>query len=97
VRKHGFLQLHSDPCVYVQRQCKGNLEIITVWVDDLLLFATSVKLMSEMKGMIQGEWEVTDLREPAKIVGIEIQMKPTKVIISQKQYIESILNKEGME
>src|SRR6267142_4662781 len=62
VRKHSFLRLCSDPCVYVQRQCKGNLEIITVWVDDLLLFATSVKLMSEMKGMIQGEWEVTDLR-----------------------------------
>src|SRR6266850_444911 len=97
VRKHGFLQLRSDPCVYVRRQCKGDLEIITVWVDDLLLFATLVKLMSEMKEMIRGEWEVTDLGEPAKIVGIEIQMKPTKVIISQKQYIESILNKEGME
>src|SRR6266850_2395562 len=76
---------------------KGDLEIITVWVDDLLLFTTSVKLMSEMKGMIQGEWEVTDLGELAKIVGIEIQMKPTKVIILQKQYIESILSKEGME
>ena len=50
-----------------------------------------------MKEMIRGEWEVTDLGEPAKIVGIEIQMKPTKVIILQKQYIESILNKEGME
>jgi len=76
---------------------KGDLEIITVWVDDLLLFATSVKLMSEMKEMIRGEWEVTDLGELAKIVGIEIQMKPTEVIILQKQYIESILNKEGME
>jgi len=53
--------------------------------------------MSDMKDMIRGEWEVTDLREPSKIVGIEILMKPTKVIILQKKYIKSILVKEGME
>jgi len=81
----------------VRRQHKDDLEIITVWVDDLLLFATSIKLMSDMKDMIHGGWEVTDLGEPSKIVGIEILMKPTEVIISQKKYIESILVKEGME
>ena len=63
------------------RQCKGNLEIITVWVDNLLLFATLIKLMLDMKDMIRGKWEVIDLGEPSKIVGIEILMKPTKVII----------------
>jgi len=53
--------------------------------------------MSDMKDMIRGKWEVTDLGEPFKIVGIEILMKPIEVIILQKKYIKSILVKEGME
>jgi len=46
--------------------------IITVWVDDLLLFATSDSLMEKMKKDIHTEWETTDLGEPSKIIGIEI-------------------------
>jgi len=46
--------------------------IITVWVDNLLLFTTSDLLMKKMKNDICTEWETTDLREPFKIIGIEI-------------------------
>jgi hypothetical protein len=33
-----FCPLASDPCTYM-RQTQGDLEILTVWVDDILLFA----------------------------------------------------------
>jgi hypothetical protein len=46
--------------------------IITVWVDNLLLFTTSDLLMKKMKNDIRTEWETTDLGEPFKIIGIEI-------------------------
>jgi hypothetical protein len=71
LKKHNFTRLRSDPCAYI-RGVKDKSEIITVWVDDLLLFATSEKLMERMKKDIRSEWETTDLGEPAKIVGIEI-------------------------
>jgi hypothetical protein len=40
LRKHNFRQSISDTCVYTRKE-EDNLEIITIWVDDLMLFATS--------------------------------------------------------
>jgi hypothetical protein len=67
----GFRQLESDPCVYIKRTTDG-IQIITVWVDDLLLFTDSQRLMDELKGRLTSILDVTDLGEPKKIVGIEI-------------------------
>jgi Reverse transcriptase (RNA-dependent DNA polymerase) len=96
LQNFGFQSLRSDPCAYVRRNGE-HLEIITVWVDDLLLFATSDELMEKMKSEIRSEWEVTDLGEPAKIVGIEITKSDKSITISQGKYIENILKREGMD
>jgi len=47
--------------------------------------------------MIFSEWEVTDLGEPTKIVGIEITQTKDAITISQKAYLESILQREGLQ
>ena len=96
LRRRGYTRLRSDPCAYIWR-IGEEFAIITVWVDDLLLFATSIKLMSKMKLDIKAKWEVTDLGEPTKIVGIEITMGRDTIAISQTRYIESILKKEGLK
>jgi hypothetical protein len=53
--------------------------------------------MKKMKSDIKAEWEVMDLGEPSKIIGIEIMMNKDTIAISQSKYIESILKKEGLE
>jgi hypothetical protein len=78
------------------RCCRDYLAIITVWVDDLLLFALSYEEMEKIKNEINQEWEVTDLGEPSKIMGIEIMLKDHSIMISQQKYIESILRQEGL-
>ena len=96
LKEFGFHPLKSDPCAYVRKNGE-NLEIITVWVDDLLLFATSDDLMNKMKKDIQSKWTVTDMGEPAKIIGIEITKSDNSILISQEKYIENILKRKGME
>jgi len=96
LRRRGYARLRSDPCAYILR-IGEEFAIITVWVDDLLLFATTIRLISKMKADIKAEWEVTDLGKPSKIVGIEITMNMGSIAISQSKYIESILKKEGLE
>jgi len=96
LKRRGYACLRSDPCAYILR-IGEEFAIITVWVDDLLLFATTIRLMNKMKSDIKAEWEVTDLGEPSKIVGIEITMSKDSIAISQRRYIESILKKEGLE
>ena len=98
--KHGFKCLHSDPCAYVCTfvcEMIGEYEIITVWVDDLLLFASSIQLCEKMKKDLHLEWEITDLDKPAKIIGIEITRKKDAITMLQSQYVKTILMQEGME
>lgn len=58
-------------CVYIQRGPNG-MQIITVWVDDLLVFTITLESMINLKCKISKIFEVSDLREPNKIVGIKI-------------------------
>ena len=89
----GYTRLYSDPCAYIQRD-GDNVSIITVWVDNLLLFASGDDLMQKMKEEIKASWDVTDMGEPKKIIGIEISHVGNTVTISQQHYIESILEHE---
>ena len=95
MRRRGYKRLRADPCVYT-RSGPEKIAIITVWVDDLLLFADSATTMEEMKKDIRTEWETTDLGEPSKIVGIEISQSPEGITISQKKSIQRILEKQGL-
>jgi len=86
-----------DPCMYIRESPEG-IEVVAVWVNNLLFFASNESLMNKMKLKLKSIFDITDLGEPAKIVGIKIErdcMKGT-IMISQKQYIESILQKEGL-
>lgn len=49
------------------------------------------------KSQLAQRWQVTDLGEPSKIIGIEITRGHNTIFISQKKYIEHLLCKEGME
>ncbi len=65
MRKHRYTRLRSDPCAYVRRH-RGELAIVTVWVDDVLLFAPSETTMKGVKDDLHAKWQVTDLGEPSK-------------------------------
>ena len=66
----GFERLQSDPCIYIRKT--NSIEIITMWVDDLLLFTNSKERMDALKGELANQFEITDLGEPNKLVSIEI-------------------------
>jgi hypothetical protein len=96
MRDLGFEPLRSDPCVYLRRSGE-DVQIVTTWVDDLLLFTNSDESMGRLKDGMHTKFELTDMGEPSKIVGIEITQDEHSVTISQTKYIESILKREGLE
>jgi hypothetical protein len=96
IHKLSFWPLISDLCTYIL--CKGNdFVIVTVWVDDLLLFVMLNHLIEHTKVGLEAEWELTNLGEPVKIIGIEIELGDHFAMISQCRYLKNILQKEGME
>ena len=93
--KRGYARLRSDPCIYIWRK-NDDFVTITVWVDDMLLFATTIQLKNKAKADIESKWEVTDLGTLTKIVRIELTIAPDAISISSSKYIENILLRENM-
>jgi hypothetical protein len=96
LKEKRFTNLKSDPCVYVRRH-EQNFEVITVWVDDLLVITKDDQSMTNLKNELESVFELTDLGGPSKIVGIEITQTLDSITITQKQYILTILQSEGMQ
>jgi hypothetical protein len=96
MRHKGYVRLRSDACVYIWR-ADDDFVIITVWVDDMLLFATTVELKQRAIADVSSEWEITDLGTPTKIVGIELAISPDSISISSTSYINAILARENLD
>lgn len=60
---------------------------------DLLLFTSSTQSCERIKKDLCSEWEITDLGEPAKIIGIEIMKSKSTITILQNQYMLNILKR----
>jgi hypothetical protein len=79
-------------CVYARNK-NGHTEIITVWVDDLILFGDTTEVVEALESEISKLFETTKLGEPTKIVGIEVTRNRKKgtLTITQEKYIENLL------
>ena len=92
---YGFQKLISDLCAYIKWD--GNeISIVTIWVDDLLLFISDDEIMVRVKEYINFTWETTDIGESIKIISIEITLGLNFISISQQNYITDILQQEHM-
>ena len=93
----GFKNIKADPCAFI-RETNEQIEIITAWVDDLLLFTETVQFMNTLKAELKTLFDISDLGSPQNIIGIEIDQdrKNRRLKISQMQYIDDLLAKYNM-
>ena len=97
LKKMGFVQTASDPCIYIASE--GEMFIIGVYVDDIVLAGKSDKRMEDVKKAIAMQFDVKDLGKLHYFLGMKIiqDEKTGKVWIGQPAYTESVLQKFGME
>jgi len=58
LKQLGFLQSNSDPCVYIA--ALGEMAVIGVYVDDIVVACKSEKRMEEVKRALYRKFEVKD-------------------------------------
>lgn len=87
----GFKQSTSDPCVFVRS--RQELEILAVYVDDLILITESTESMDELKQALKKRYKMKDMGELSYILGISVVQDRAKncIFLHQKHYIETIL------
>ena len=93
----GFAQTTSDPCLYVSTE--GEMFVIAVYVDDIVLAGKSNRKMSEVKNALASKFDVKDMGKLHYFLGVKViqDQEGEKIWIGQPAYAESILQKFGME
>ena len=93
----GFAQTTSDPCRYVSTE--GEMFVIAVYVDDIVLAGKSGRKMSEVKSLLASRFDVKDMGALHYFVGVKIVQDHAtgSIWIGQPAYTENILQKFGME
>ena len=96
LKKLGFIQSSSDPCLYISNS-EGELFIIAVYVDDMLLVTRSQK-MKEVKRKLSTQFEIKDLGDLHYILGVSfIQNSSEKSLwIGQPAYTSTVIEKFGL-
>lgn len=71
VQKMGFVSSRADASLFILRQ-GDEMAIMLLYVDDIVLTASSDKLISEVKKFLQSEFSMKDLGALHNFLGIEI-------------------------
>ena len=97
LKKLGFVQSVSDPCIY--EASEGEMFMIAVHVDDLVLAAKSDKRVGDVKKALGDKFEVKDIRELHHFLGTKVLQNKQNgdVWIGQPAYTQKVLRKFNME
>ena len=97
IKKFGFKKNIENNCVYSKFKDRKFIFLI-LYVDDILLASSDVSLLLETKKILSSNFDMKDLGKASFALEIEIHRDRNKEVLglSQKTYIEKILNKYGM-
>lgn len=95
LKKHGFKQSDSDPCLFILERGKKKL-LLALYVDDGIVAATDKDELSVFEEKLKSEFKI--VTKPATyFLGIEIDQKSDGSIkIGQATYTRKVLNQFGM-
>ena len=88
----GFTQSNVDPCIYTRTK-NGNLTIILVWVDDLIIPCNSQELAEEIKKNLCSKFNMKDLGELSSFLGISFKITEDFISVNQSHYLKVVLKR----
>ena len=97
ITKFGFKANIEDNCVYAKFK-NGKFIFLILYVDDILLASSDVRLLQETKIFLSSNFDMKDIGEASYVLGIEIHRDRRNGVLglSQKAYLEKILKKYNM-
>lgn len=88
VSEFGFVENQVDECVYMKSEGKEFIFLV-LYVDDILLASSEVKLLKRTKTFLSQKCDMKDLGEASYVLGIEIKRdRPRHLLgLCQQAYI----------
>ena len=82
----------ANKCIYSKYEDKTCV-VIYLYVDDMLIFGTSLEVVCETKKFLGSKFDMKDLGEAEVIIRIKITRTPNEIKLSQEHYVKKILRK----
>ncbi|GJS86381.1 ribonuclease H-like domain-containing protein [Tanacetum coccineum] len=95
ITKAGFSHSHCDSSLFIYRQGIDTAYLL-LYVDDIVLTASSEGLLQQIIGSLHQEFAVTDLGPLNYFLGISVTCDSSGLFLSQKKYAIEILEKAHM-
>ncbi|KAH9650169.1 hypothetical protein KPL70_026264 [Citrus sinensis] len=94
-----FTRSEHDHCVYFRRLPDGAFIYLLLYVDDMLIASKNRDEIERLKKQLASEFEMKDLGDAQKILGMEIRRdkKNGSVWLTQKSYLKKVLERFGMD
>ncbi|RVW92110.1 Retrovirus-related Pol polyprotein from transposon TNT 1-94 [Vitis vinifera] len=89
---NGYSINDVDKCIYNKYE-DNTCVVIYLYVDDMLIFRTSLEVVCKTKKFLGSKFDMKDLRETEVILGIKITRTPNGLKLSQEHCVEKILRK----
>jgi hypothetical protein len=91
----GFVVNEADKCVYYHFG-GGEEVILCLYVDDILIFGTSLNVIKKVKEFLSQNFEMKDLGEANVILNIKLVREGDgEVTLLQPHYVEKVLSRFG--
>ena len=91
-----FVQSTSDHCVYT-RNNNGKRTILIVWVDDIIIAASSEKDANQVKASLSERFRMKDFGIISNFIGIEFEIGNNTIKLHQSKYVQKILDRFKMD
>lgn len=97
VAELSFEHIDGDSCLYILRD-REEVVVLTVYVDDLLIAASTMTAMEKTKALLSKRFEMKDLGDAKLILGMEITRNRVvgTLKLAQTKYAEKVLEKFKM-
>ena len=92
-----FVVNSSDTCVY-SKMIGSDCVIICLYVDDMLIASSCLSMIKELQKNLCKTFEMKDLGDAKKILGMNIERNRTSstIFLNQTSYIQSVLKNFSM-
>ena len=82
--------------MFMKFSTEGKIEILIVYVDDIILTGDYVMEMNQLKKSLASEFEIKDLGSLRYFLGMEMVCSKKGIVVSQRKYILDLLKETGM-
>lgn len=90
---HDFEKCVIEHGVYVKESLEGNMMIIYLYGDDLLVTGSSLKDIEEFKKLMKSKFEMINLGKLSYFLGMEFTHIATGLIMHQWKYVKELLKR----